>query len=178
MADSHGVDASMDRVGTNGSGGSGVPPAFDNSYARLPERFFVKMAPQPVRAPGLIKANRGLAQALGIDPDWLEGPDGLAMLAGNSVPAGAEPLAMAYAGHQFGQFVPQLGDGRALLIGETVTPDGRRMDIQLKGSGPRAVRPSPMRQKGAVPDPCSWMSTRRPSGVTGSPINHARPSPS
>ena len=110
--------------------------AFDNSYARLPERFFRPLAPTPVRAPALIKVNAGLAAELGLDADWLESPEGVAMLAGNHVPQGAAPLAQAYAGHQFGGWVPQLGDGRAVLLGEVIGTDGTRRDIQLKGSGP------------------------------------------
>ena len=109
--------------------------AFDNSYARLPDRFFARLPPTPVRAPGLIRLNTDLAVQLGLDPDALAGGEGLAMLAGNHLPDGAEPLAQAYAGHQFGGFVPQLGDGRAHLIGEVIDRQGRRRDIQLKGSG-------------------------------------------
>lgn len=109
---------------------------FDNSYARLPERFHARQPPVPVGAPRLMALNRPLVERLGLDPGWLESPEGLAMLAGNAVPEGAEPLAQAYAGHQFGHFVPQLGDGRALLLGEVVAPDGARFDIQLKGAGP------------------------------------------
>jgi uncharacterized protein YdiU (UPF0061 family) len=108
---------------------------FDNSYARLPERFFVRQDPVPVAAPGLVAVNRGLAVRLGLDADWLESPAGVAVLAGNAVPGGAEPLAQAYAGHQFGGWVPQLGDGRAILLGEIVAPDGARFDLQLKGAG-------------------------------------------
>lgn len=109
---------------------------FDNSYARLPDRFFARVAPTPVAAPKLVRLNRELAVDLGLDPDWLAGPEGVETLAGRRVPQGAEPIAMAYAGHQFGQFVPQLGDGRAILLGEVVGRDGARRDIQLKGSGP------------------------------------------
>ncbi len=109
--------------------------AFDNSYARLPDRFFARLPPTPVRAPGLIRLNTDLAVQLGLDPDALAGGEGLAMLAGNHLPDGAEPLAQAYAGHQFGGFVPQLGDGRAHLLGEVIDRQGRRRDIQLKGSG-------------------------------------------
>ncbi|EHP93707.1 protein adenylyltransferase SelO [Methylorubrum extorquens] len=108
---------------------------FDNSYARLPGHFFGRVAPTAVEAPRLIRLNRALAVDLGLDPDRLESPEGVEVLAGRRVPEGAEPLAAAYAGHQFGQFVPQLGDGRAILLGEVVGRDGRR-DIQLKGSGP------------------------------------------
>ncbi len=109
--------------------------AFDNSYARLPERFFARLDPTPVAAPKLIKLNVALAQQLGLDADELSSPEGVRMLAGNLVPPGAEPLAMAYAGHQFGSWVPQLGDGRAILLGEVVDQHGTRFDIQLKGSG-------------------------------------------
>ncbi|WP_290688958.1 MULTISPECIES: protein adenylyltransferase SelO [unclassified Haematobacter] len=108
---------------------------FDNSYARLPDRFFARQPATPVGAPRLIRLNRPLAERLGLNADWLSGPEGVAALAGNTVPEGAEPLAMAYAGHQFGGFVPQLGDGRAVLLGEVVAPDGARFDIQLKGAG-------------------------------------------
>ncbi|MEM9479459.1 MAG: YdiU family protein [Verrucomicrobiota bacterium] len=112
-----------------------MPIPFDNTYARLPEHFYERIEPTHVPAPELILANRELAAELGIDPDWLESPEGVAVLAGNAVPEGAEPIAQAYAGHQFGGFVPQLGDGRAILLGEVVGKDGQRRDIQLKGSG-------------------------------------------
>jgi uncharacterized protein YdiU (UPF0061 family) len=111
-------------------------PSFDNSYARLPDRFFARRPPTPVAAPKLIHLNRTLARDLGFDPDWLAGPDGVEALAGNALPDGAEPIALAYAGHQFGGFSPQLGDGRAVLLGEVLDRDGQRRDIQLKGSGP------------------------------------------
>ncbi|MBI5262835.1 MAG: YdiU family protein [Bradyrhizobium sp.] len=110
--------------------------AFQNSYAGLPANFFARVAPTPVAAPRLIKLNRPLAVQLGLDPDMLETPEGAEILAGKTVPEGAEPIAMAYAGHQFGHFVPQLGDGRAILLGEVIDRDGVRRDIQLKGSGP------------------------------------------
>ncbi|MEH3148586.1 MAG: YdiU family protein [Methylobacterium frigidaeris] len=109
---------------------------FDNSYSRLPDRFFARLAPTPVAGPRLIHLNHALARDLGLDPDWLAGPEGTGILAGNRVAEGAEPIATAYAGHQFGHFVPQLGDGRAILLGEVVDRNGRRRDIQLKGSGP------------------------------------------
>ncbi|MGV7213479.1 protein adenylyltransferase SelO [Bradyrhizobium sp. UFLA05-112] len=109
---------------------------FQNSYSALPDTFFARVAPTPVAAPRLIKLNRPLAIHLGLDPDLLETPEGAEILAGKTVPAGADPIAMAYAGHQFGQFVPQLGDGRAILLGEVIDKDGVRRDIQLKGSGP------------------------------------------
>src|SRR6476469_6799543 len=109
---------------------------FDNSYARLPERFYARLNPTLVAAPELIKVNTGLAETLGIDPAELASPEGVAVLAGNAVAEGSEPLAQAYSGHQFGYFSPQLGDGRAILLGEVVGRDGVRRDIQLKGSGP------------------------------------------
>lgn len=110
--------------------------AFDNSYARLPERFYARLNPRPVKQPQLIRLNEPLAELLGLDADDLRSADGLAALAGNGSFDGAEPLAMAYAGQQFGNWVPQLGDGRALLLGEVIGKDGVRRDIQLKGSGP------------------------------------------
>ena len=108
---------------------------FDNSYARLPEVFFAKTEPAEPTNPGLIKINTKLAELLGLDLDWLKSDAGLAMLSGQKLPDGAEPIAMAYAGHQFGGWSPTLGDGRALLIGEIISQDGIRRDIQLKGSG-------------------------------------------
>ncbi len=108
---------------------------FDNSYARLPERFFARVEAAKPPAPGLLRLNEALARELGLDPAWLAGPEGVAALSGLAPPPGAEPIAMAYAGHQFGGFSPQLGDGRALLLGEIVGPDGVRRDVQLKGSG-------------------------------------------
>lgn len=109
---------------------------FDNSYARLPERFFARQPPERVAEPRLIAVNEKLAARLGLDAAALSAPDWVQVFAGNAVPDGASPLAQAYAGHQFGGWVPQLGDGRALLLGEIVAPDGARFDIQLKGSGP------------------------------------------
>ncbi len=109
--------------------------SFDNTYARLPGRFFASVSPKPVRAPRALKVNGPLAAELGLDADDLASPRGTELLAGNVLPDGAEPIALAYAGHQFGDFVPQLGDGRAILLGEVVAPDGRRVDLQLKGSG-------------------------------------------
>ena len=110
--------------------------AFDNSYARDLDGFYVPWRAAAVPAPELLVLNEGLARDLGLDPDALRSPPGLAVLSGNAAPDGATPLAQAYAGHQFGGFSPQLGDGRALLLGETVDRAGRRRDIQLKGSGP------------------------------------------
>ena len=108
---------------------------FDNSYARLPERFFSSLPPTPVSSPTLIKLNQPLALQLGLDPELLQAPQGVDVFAGNQVPGGAEPLAMAYAGFQFGGWVPQLGDGRAILLGELLDTSGVRHDIQLKGAG-------------------------------------------
>lgn len=107
----------------------------DNSYARLPKSFFTKITPNAVHSPELIIFNDSLAESLGLNFDELKNKEGVAELAGNSIPEGSIPLAQAYAGHQFGNF-NMLGDGRALLIGEQITPSGERFDIQLKGSGP------------------------------------------
>lgn len=107
-----------------------------NRYATLPPRFYARMTASPVAAPRLLKLNVPLARHLGLDPEWLAGPEGVALLAGHAFPEGITPVATAYAGHQFGQFVPQLGDGRALLLGDGVDVDGRPYEIQLKGSGP------------------------------------------
>ena len=109
--------------------------AFDNTYARLPDRFFARVSPTKVKQPRLVKVNRALGALLGLDPEKLDVPDLAEMLAGNALPEGAEPIALAYAGHQFGSFVSQLGDGRAILLGEVVGTDGRRRDVQLKGAG-------------------------------------------
>ena len=108
---------------------------FDNSYARLPERFFHRQAPARVPAPALVRLNAALAKDLTLDEAWLRSDEGVAMLAGNLVPDDAEPLAMAYAGHQFGGWSPQLGDGRAILLGEVIGTDGQRHDLHLKGAG-------------------------------------------
>ncbi len=112
------------------------PITFDNSYARLPEQFYARQAPVPVTAPGPIRVNRQLAEQLGIDANWLSSEAGTQVIAGNAVPPGSEPLASVYAGHQFGGYNPQLGDGRAILLGEVLSHEGRRFDLQLKGSGP------------------------------------------
>ena len=108
---------------------------FDNSYARLPARFFARREPTRVAEPKLIHLNHALAVQLGLDPDWLASAEGAEILAGNRLAEGSDPIATAYAGHQFGHFVPQLGDGRAILLGEVIDQDGQRRDIQLKGSG-------------------------------------------
>ncbi|GGK26969.1 UPF0061 protein [Caldalkalibacillus thermarum] len=107
---------------------------FDNSYARLPKSFYSFVKPTPVPAPRLIILNDPLAVQLGLKPDVLRTFDHVAMLAGNKVPEGSQPLAQAYAGHQFGHFT-MLGDGRAVLLGEQITSQGERFDVQLKGSG-------------------------------------------
>ncbi|WP_437943075.1 YdiU family protein [Sorangium sp. So ce281] len=108
---------------------------FDNTYARLPDRFHARVSPARVRAPRVVKVNRALAEVLGLDAEQLASPEGAEVLAGNTLAEGAEPIALAYAGHQFGSFVSQLGDGRAILLGEIVGRDGKRRDLQLKGAG-------------------------------------------
>lgn len=108
---------------------------FDNSYARELRGFYVPSKAAEVPQPRLLKLNRGLAAELGLDPGALTSGHGAAIFAGNETPEGASPLAQVYAGHQFGGFVPRLGDGRALLLGEVIDRSGRRRDIQLKGSG-------------------------------------------
>ncbi len=108
---------------------------FSNSYARLPEHFFARLAPTPVSKPGLIKFNDSLASELGVNAPGLEADELAAVFAGNVTPPGAEPIAMAYAGHQFGNFVSHLGDGRAILLGEILNHNGERRDVQLKGAG-------------------------------------------
>ncbi|MGG0484741.1 YdiU family protein [Priestia aryabhattai] len=105
-----------------------------NSYAELPNIFFTPLDPNPVSSPKIVKFNDSLAASLGLQKEQLQSQEGVSILAGNSVPKGAFPLAQAYAGHQFGHF-NMLGDGRAMLIGEQVTPSGERVDLQLKGSG-------------------------------------------
>ncbi len=123
---------------------------FDNSYARLPDRFFHRQVAEPVRAPSMIAINAGLARELGIDPDALASAEGVAVLAGNNTPAGADPLAQAYAGHQFGGWVPQLGDGRALLLGEVVDAKGCATTFNSKGL--------------AAPPSLAWETVVRASG--------------
>jgi serine/tyrosine/threonine adenylyltransferase len=115
---------------------SGVAPfPFDNSYQSLPEQFHARVLPTPVSAPRLIALNESLCQELGLSWKCLQ-EKGAEFFSGNEIPDGASPIAQAYAGHQFGNFVPQLGDGRAILLGEILTPGGIRRDIQLKGAGP------------------------------------------
>jgi len=106
---------------------------FDNSFARLDPAFYTLQPPVPVAAPNLVAFNDDLAAVLRINPGDV--PEQAQVFAGNQLPEGAEPLAQLYSGHQFGHYNPQLGDGRAVLLGETVGTDGLRRDIQLKGSG-------------------------------------------
>jgi uncharacterized protein YdiU (UPF0061 family) len=108
---------------------------FDNTYLRLPDDFYSRTTPATFQSPKLAFFNRLLAAEMGLDPDAMETPDGAGVFSGNQIPQGAEPIAQAYAGHQFGNFT-MLGDGRAILLGEQVTPDGIRLDVQLKGQGP------------------------------------------
>jgi len=108
---------------------------WEHSYAQLPSMLHHRVAPTPVRAPRLIVLNRRLAESLGLAADALLGEGGAELFAGNRLPPGAMPLAQAYAGHQYGHFTT-LGDGRAMLLGEQITPRGERFDIQLKGAGP------------------------------------------
>jgi serine/tyrosine/threonine adenylyltransferase len=108
--------------------------AFDNSYARLPACFYARLPPTPVAAPRVVRLNEKLALQLNLNPARLNTAEGTEILAGNRIAEGSEPIAMAYAGHQFGNFVPQLGDGRAILLGEVIGRDGVRRDIHLKGS--------------------------------------------
>ena len=115
-----------------------LPPAMrlglQNTYSALPSRFYARVAPAPVKDPRLVVFNSRLAEELDFDPAVLE-REGATWFSGNQTPDDADPIALAYAGHQFGGFVPQLGDGRAILLGERVGRDGVRRDIQLKGSG-------------------------------------------
>lgn len=109
--------------------------ALSNSYLQLPSLLYKPIRPTPVSAPSLVALNEPLATLLGIESSYLQSSEGVAILAGNSLPVGAQPLALAYSGHQFGHFVPTLGDGRAVVLGELTTHGGTRFDLQLKGSG-------------------------------------------
>ncbi len=109
--------------------------AFDNSFVRELEGLYESWQATPAPAPRLLKLNAALAAELGVDADALRAPDGVAVLVGNAAPPGATPVALAYAGHQFGGYSPRLGDGRALLVGEVIDVGGRRRDLHLKGSG-------------------------------------------
>ncbi|HSC89803.1 MAG TPA: YdiU family protein [Polyangiaceae bacterium] len=112
-----------------------MPLSFDDTYARLPEHFFAPVEPTPVREPSLFALNEPLATLLGGSAEEFSSAEFVSVWAGNRVLPGSLPIALAYAGHQFGHFVPSLGDGRAILLGETIGRDGRRYDVQLKGSG-------------------------------------------
>jgi uncharacterized protein YdiU (UPF0061 family) len=122
------------------SAGRAVRFGFENTYARLPERFYARVNPTPVASPQLVKLNVELARRLGLDPEALASAQGVEVLAGNSVAEGSEPLAMAYAGHQFGHFVPQLGDGRANLLGCATTSNSRDRDGRRSRAGATAER--------------------------------------
>ncbi len=111
------------------------PVTFEATYAQLPEAFHAPAQPATAPAPALIRLNRGLCKELSVDPEWLESSAGLAMLAGNALPESAVPVAMVYAGHQFGGWSPRLGDGRATLLGEVRDRNGIQRDLHLKGSG-------------------------------------------
>ena len=119
---------------------------FDNTYAALPPRFYEKLPPTQVQTPALVQLNASVAELLDLDIDWLRSPDGVAMCAGNYVPDGAEPLAMAYSGHQFGGWAPQLGDGRAR------TGCGQRLLIASRSDGHQfpATRPAILRGRHRV----------------------------
>jgi protein adenylyltransferase len=114
--------------------GDGVGWRFDNSYVRLPESLYAQLNPVPVRMPRLVMLNHALAESLGLNSSALSETEAAFLFSGNVLPDAAEPIAQAYAGHQFGNFT-MLGDGRAILLGEHLTPAGERFDIQLKGSG-------------------------------------------
>ncbi|GGE68588.1 protein adenylyltransferase SelO [Priestia taiwanensis] len=107
---------------------------FDNTYTKLPKVFFTRIDPTTVHEPGLVILNKELAESLGLDAEVLQSQESINVFAGNEIPEGAYPIAQAYAGHQFGHF-NMLGDGRAILLGEHVTSNGERVDIQLKGAG-------------------------------------------
>ncbi|OZG75234.1 hypothetical protein BTA51_02290 [Hahella sp. CCB-MM4] len=111
------------------------PIPFDNTYIRLPEKFYSQEIPTAVAAPKLIRSNPELAEDLGIDPEWFASDDVVSVFSGNAVLDGSQPIATVYAGHQFGNWNPQLGDGRAIMLGEVIGKNGQRYDIQLKGSG-------------------------------------------
>ncbi|WP_010299699.1 protein adenylyltransferase SelO [Candidatus Odyssella thessalonicensis] len=108
---------------------------FENSYLDLPDKFYQHIAPTPVNKPEILLLNTDLAAELGLNLQTLTTDKITAIFSGNHVPKGTQPIALAYAGHQFGHFVPQLGDGRAILLGEIIDIHGKRRDIQLKGSG-------------------------------------------
>ena len=137
-------------------------PAFDNSYLTLPERFYARVNSDEVSAPHIIMLNRALASDLGLDVDWLSRPEGLDFLTGRTVVAGSEPIATAYAGHQFGNFVPQLGDGRAILLGEVVDSDGTAPRHAAEGRrAARRSRAAATDARRSVPC-CANISSARP----------------
>jgi len=138
---------------------------FDNSYSRLPERLFARQAPVPVASPALVAVNAPLARELGIAPESISAE----VIAGNVVPEGAEPIAQLYAGHQFGNWVPQLGDGRAVLLGEVIDNFGNRRDIQLKGAGR-----TPFSRGG---DGRAWLGPVLREATTGEEVFRERPMP-
>ncbi|MDH3335286.1 MAG: YdiU family protein, partial [Rhodospirillaceae bacterium] len=113
-----------------------TPFPFNNTYATLPGQFYSRLNPVPVKSPKLVKINSGLADELGVDNGFLSSNHGIDILAGNKIADGSAPIAMAYGGHQFGNWAGRLGDGRAILLGEVVNKNGARFDVQLKGSGP------------------------------------------
>ena len=112
--------------------------AFDNTYARLPDTFHHRVIPTPVPSPHLIAFSPDAARLLELDPNVAQSPEFVEAFAGNRVLPGSEPVAMKYAGHQFGSYVPQLGDGRAILLGEVRTSRGEKWDLHLKGAGKTA----------------------------------------
>ncbi len=118
-----------------GSAAGRKPFSFNNTYARLPSDFYTRLQPTPLPAPYLVAFNPSAAALIGIDADYAGTGEFIETFSGNRVPPGADPIAAVYAGHQFGTYVPQLGDGRALLLGEAIGPDNRRWDLQLKGAG-------------------------------------------
>ena len=128
---------------------------FDDSYARQVPGMSVPWRAAPVPAPELLVLNEELAAELGVDAAALREPAGVSLLVGHGVPDGVTPVAQAYAGHQFGTYVPRLGDGRALLLGEVIDVRGRRRDVHLKGSGREPSFP------GRTP---IWDVTGSPSG--------------
>jgi len=129
------ADASGSTTSNSAAPAPPVIARFDNTYARELEGLFVEWQPARVKSPRLVFLNRPLAEELGMDVPALSGEQGASVFAGNAVPEGAQPLAQAYAGHQFGGFSPQLGDGRALLLGEVIDRNGHRRDVAFKGSG-------------------------------------------
>jgi uncharacterized protein YdiU (UPF0061 family) len=108
--------------------------AWNNRFAALGSAFYTRLAPRPLPTPHPVAHSVSAASLLGLDADWLCSGDALQLFSGNALPVGGDPLASVYSGHQFGVWAGQLGDGRALLLGEVQTPQGPQ-EIQLKGSG-------------------------------------------